>query len=225
MKESELRALLRDMAERYSGANAIPPDILRQARSKLLLSVAAASVSVAGVLLAGALLLQGPGHKPATQLTKLPLAMDLVDYYDDGHHSDGESREEVHSREDADRHVACMRRHGFDLPDPTLTDRGWSVLVDDPRAFDTDSRAWREAAFVDCRPSPPPGPGNLIIGTELAAGKDISGFRECMRSQGFDLPIPERRGNEWVFDTSKSGLDFGSDRLHRALFVTCWRAP
>jgi hypothetical protein len=47
-------------------------------------------------------------------------------------------------------HVACMREHGFDLPDPTWTGHGWLITLDDPTAIGLGTQEWKRAAFFTC---------------------------------------------------------------------------
>jgi hypothetical protein len=47
-------------------------------------------------------------------------------------------------------HIACMREHGFDLPDPSWTGHGWSITIDDPTSIGVGTRQWKQAAFFTC---------------------------------------------------------------------------
>jgi hypothetical protein len=115
-------------------------------------------------------------------------------------------------------HIACMRAQGFDIPDPTETPDGWSIVVDDPEAFGFGTPAWREAAFVTCAIDRPLS-GNLILGLS----KDrVDAFVACMTGQGYDLPVPTTNDQgEYVFDLTETDIDTGQASWDRAAFVTC----
>jgi hypothetical protein len=228
MNHTELRDLMADKAGEFSMSSRIPPEITRRARRRLAVSAIGTGLAMTLLVAGAGVLLTQPPKKPSSPgLTSVPLTIDLVDYYDDGRHpAEDPGTQPPPSREEVDRHVACMREQGFDLPDPTRTDRGWSVIIDDPEALGFDTREWREAAFVTCRPDPPPGPGDLIFGADILSREGIEVFRSCMEAEGFQLPDPIRGSeNEWRFDNSNGSLDFGSDSFHRAVFVTCWPGP
>ena len=115
-------------------------------------------------------------------------------------------------------HIACMRAQGFDIPDPTQTADGWSIVVPDPEALGFGTPAWREAAFVTCAIDRPLS-GNLILGIS----KDrVDAFVACMTGQGFDLPSPSMNDEgEYVFDLTKTDVDTSQPAWDRAAFVTC----
>jgi hypothetical protein len=137
------------------------------------------------------------------------------------HEGDSDAGRQI-SGDDVREHIECMREQGFELPDPTRTDEGWAVLVDDPEDMGMETRRWREAAFVTCRPSPPPGAGDLIFSNDILPTERVDEFRACMSNEGFDLPAPRLTdGNVWRFPISEAGIDIGRDDWNRAVFVTC----
>lgn len=217
MNQTELRELLDEKARAFSLDERIPSEIRRRARRRVVLSRIGAGLTTAVLLLGGGVLVTQAGRStPTPPITKVPVAIDLVDYYDDDDDESGSSRSEL------DRHVSCMREQGFDLPDPTRTDDGWSILVADPDSLGFNTPEWREAAFVDCRPSPPPGPGDLIFGFDILSQSGTDAFRSCMADEGFGLPPARAGDNEWRFDLSDSTIDLGDEGWSRAVFVTCW---
>ncbi len=115
-------------------------------------------------------------------------------------------------------HIACMRNQGFNIPDPTQTSDGWSIIVDDPAAAGLGTSAWREAAFVTCAIDRPLS-GNLILGIS----KDkVDAFVGCMAGQGYHLPAPTvNQDGEYEFDLTASTIDTGRAAWDRAVFVTC----
>jgi hypothetical protein len=115
-------------------------------------------------------------------------------------------------------HIACMRAQGFDIPDPTQTSDGWSIVVDDPAAAGLGTAAWREAAFVTCAPDRPLS-GNLIFGISRVR---LDAFLACMAGQGYDLPAPTvNQDGEFVFDLAQTDIDTDRAAWDRAVFVTC----
>jgi hypothetical protein len=225
VNQSELRDLLYDKADEFSLNSRIPTHVMRRAKRRVVLSTLGTGLAlVLLVLSAGTLVTQLRQQTSSPHLIRVPLAIELVDYYDDSRHQGEDARKNpIASRDEATRHAACMREQGFDLPSPTRTQHGWDFLIEDPKALGFNTRKWREAAFVTCRPDPPLGPGDLIIGAEVLSDDDIVTFRSCMKAEGLRLPLPARSGeNKWRFDTSRSDLDISSDALPRAVFVTCW---
>jgi len=115
-------------------------------------------------------------------------------------------------------HIACMHAQGFDIPDPTQTADGWSIVVDDPEALGFGTPAWREAAFVTCAIDRPLS-GNLLLGLPK---ERVDAFVTCMAGQGFDLPTATvNDAGAYVFDLTKTGIDTGRAAWDRAAFVTC----
>jgi hypothetical protein len=222
MDLTELRDVLQDNANRMNLAGRIPHQVKRRARRRLALAGITAFLTAAGLFAAGSLLVTFAGRaQPSPPPAKIPLAIDLADYYEDAHQGRQARTNEEVPREEVDRHVACMRKAGFDLPDPTRTETGWSVVVEDPEALGFDTPAWREAAFVTCRPTPPPGAGDLVFGTSVMSEAGVEEFRSCMAAEGFELPAPRLSDGMWRFETSDGGIDFGDDAWNRAVFVIC----
>jgi hypothetical protein len=115
-------------------------------------------------------------------------------------------------------HIACMRAQGFDIPDPTPTSDGWSIVVPDPEALGFGTPAWREAAFVTCAIDQPLS-GNLILGLPK---ERVDAFVTCVAGQGFDLPDPTMNDEgEYLFDLTKTDIDTSQPAWDRAAFVTC----
>ena len=216
MDLNELRDVLQKNANQMDLDGRIPHQIKRRARRRLALAGTTAVLTSIGLFAAGGLLVTSSGRvQPSPPPDKIPVAIDLVDYYE------ATTNEEV-SLEDVDRHVACMRSAGFDLPDPIRTETGWSVIADDPESLGFNTPAWREAAFVTCRPAPPAGPpGDLVFGTSVMSEAGVEKFRSCMAAEGFELPTPRLSDGVWRFETSDGGIDFGDDAWNRAVFVTC----
>jgi hypothetical protein len=48
------------------------------------------------------------------------------------------------------RHIACMRNHGFNLPDPVRVGHGWALKITDPQSIGLGSRRWKRTAFDTC---------------------------------------------------------------------------
>jgi hypothetical protein len=114
------------------------------------------------------------------------------------------------------RFADCMRGAGFVVPDRVLSERGWTIPVE---AEPEVTPAWREAAFVRCRPRNVHLSGNLVVGGRTEG--EVDTFWECMRTEGYGLPPPERSGSEWVFDLRGSGFEVNTDPFVRAALVTC----
>lgn len=126
---------------------------------------------------------------------------------------------------DLREHAECMRAQGFDIPDPTKTPDGWSLIIDDPAGeLDFHSREFREAMFVTCGPLGAPLSGDIVIG---GPREKIDLFMACMSAQGFDLPEPVKDTSvgydidEWEFDLHNTGIDTSTSEWNRAMFVTC----
>jgi len=169
--------------------------------SALVLAVAVAAGSVA--------VLRGD-H---TSLAKGTTSVRLVDYSGD---IDGSGLRQV---------VDCLRGQGFDVPDPTQTGPGWEIQI--PDSIDTMSPAWREAAFVTCRPLPQSAPGQFYsapdqLETRFGDQSSEQAFVSCMHDQGYDLPTPTDEGQGgYVFDLRQSGIDTSTDQWYRALTIAC----
>lgn len=137
MNETRLRALLRAEADAYRpGAPRKLPS-----RRRLAPTVALATACAAVAVVAAAL-----DHWTAPQ-TSRPAARDgvvleLTGYERPG--PDGRVPSELRS------HVACMRAHGFDLPEPEWTGAGWTMRIDDAGSFGIGSRRWKKTVFGAC---------------------------------------------------------------------------
>src|SRR5947199_8615902 len=131
--EDELRELFEDRADQFYMDRSMPRNIARRARRRgiraiavvAVLALAAGSASVAALRVHGR---GGPtrasAHPPGTGHTEKTV-LKLVDYAP----ADGQDSPDDPSFESAfQQHVQCMRDHGFDVPDPTKTDNGWSII-------------------------------------------------------------------------------------------------
>jgi hypothetical protein len=175
------------------------------------------------VIISATVVLTGKRQEvPDEAPTQVALTLELADYYGNGHHGDGENTDPL-SADEVEEHVNCMRREGFDVPDPTRTSDGWMISVEHPEDLNLESRQWREAMFVTCAPEPPPGPGDLIFGASILSSEEVGPFRACMQSAGFALPDPtfSAERNQWRFNTSEMGIDYGDENWNRAVFVEC----
>ena len=119
------------------------------------------------------------------------------------------------------QHVACMRAHGVNVPDPVETPTGWTIPVKDP-PFQQHQKAWRDAFFVSCRLLEVS--ENLVLGGRTRA--EIEKLLTCTRAHGFVLPDPTwNASGEAEFDLSKAQPAWGSDSWYRTVFVTCAGEP
>jgi hypothetical protein len=237
---------VREMLERRASSFVMPPaptnEVLaragrRKARNALLAS--AATLVVAGLVALSVLPLGvdqavdraggaagsagGPPPAPTSG------GLQLVDYV-----VRTPARDHPHSAtgpkitvDDVRDHGACMRSHGFDVPEPTTQPGGgWAVTVDHPKAHGLTfgSRRFRQAWFVTCGPLGGPLSGDLVIGGPR--GK-IDRFMGCMRRQGFHLPEPTKDSSgsndidEWQFDLTDTTIDTSTRAWNRAMFVVC----
>src|SRR5215207_2452488 len=139
--EDQLRDMLHAKADEFD-LQPMPTSLARHVRRRRVpFAPAAAAAAVAAVAaLASAVAPDGGGPERFTAVN-VAAASDTADPGDiDGDPGQGVSEQQLR------RNVECMRTHGFDLPDPTVTEDGWSVILDDPLP-DTDQ--WRQAVFVD----------------------------------------------------------------------------
>jgi hypothetical protein len=224
MNETQLRDLLREKADAFSLDDRIPTGLRRRGRNRTALAWICTALAGAIVLASsGVIVIQASRQTPLGRSSSAPAAIDLLDYYEEAPHQDrrlGGVDDAQHA--ELKRHAACMRHHGFDLPDPTREGDGWSILVDDPKAIGFDTPEWREAAFVDCRPMSPRGRGDLIVGLGLMSRAGSDEFRACMAEQGFSLPPARSTDEHWRFDLTNENIDLESREWNRAIFVTCW---
>lgn len=215
MIETRLRELLRQKASGVSMDPAMPPAVLRRLRRRVGLRL----VGVASVLTAAALLwtLGVEIVRPPAGFEAQADTVRLVTYVNADDPSSG--HEEAHGENGPQglHHFArCMQGEGFSVPDPVITEQGWTIPVTQ-RPGDTPH--WREAAFVTCRPHDVHLTGDLILGGKTVA--EIERFAACMARAGYDLGPLERVGDEHRFDLRGTGFDTDSDAFHRAAFVTC----
>jgi hypothetical protein len=116
------------------------------------------------------------------------------------------------SEEELRSNIECIRSNGFDLPDPTVTEDGWWVVLDEPLP-DTDE--WRQAVFVDCR--------LMDVGSDLVLGgrsaSEIDELIACTREHGVDLPTPTQDGDHFVFPLDPD--EPKADDWYVTIFVTC----
>ena len=90
-------------------------------------------------------------------------------------------------------YAECMREHGFDWPDPVLTEQGWDIRT--PEGIDPDSNEFEvaqeecdrvyRAALPDVDVSPE---DRARLENEM---EQMLVFAACMRDQGIDFPDPQ----------------------------------
>jgi hypothetical protein len=71
--------------------------------------------------------------------------------------------------------------------------------------------------MVDCRLDAVT--DELVLGGRTAAA--IATLRACTHERGYDLPVPERRGRDYVFDLRATSPAWGSADWYRTVFVDC----
>jgi hypothetical protein len=214
MSDEELRRLFAEKAGRFSMDPALPTAVVRRARARLLAGATGAAVAI---LMAVAVSAVGGAGPPSPPSDAAPDAVRMVAYVTADDPTDVNGPAQGSGEAASLRQFAsCMRGRGFVVHDPILTDEGWTIPVP---ARPPDTPAWREAAFVRCRPPHVHLTGDLVLGGRTDA--EIDAFGECMRRQGYDLPQPSRDGNEHVFDLRETGFDTDADAFHRAAMVTC----
>ena len=207
--EDELRDHFERTASGFLPDRSLPPAVIRRGRRRVLRAWSAiVLVAVVASPLAVATARHGAAPPGGT-------TVNLVAYVDSSGASSERDGTGLH------QYIDCMRGQGYDLPDPTETADGWTILVS-PGSIDRSDPAWREAAFVTCAidkfESRPPG-GDLILG--LGAEK-VAQFVSCMRTQGYDLPAPAQGPDgqyRWPLDELETST--GSDAWRQAAFVTC----
>ena len=215
MNANDLRRALISKAAEFDMPGSVPDGFDQAARTRLARAAVRVGAGALAAIVVGVSLMHVLSVRDGSSKTKMPVTIDLVgDYVVEDHGG----RDSIPSRNEVDQHVACMRRQGFDLPRPVRSAHGWSINVNDPEQLGVGSREWREAAFVTCAPSPPPGPGDLVL--PGVSAERIQEFRGCMERQGFTLRPPVQAARGWRFHT-RGEVDFGDRRWNRAVFVTC----
>jgi hypothetical protein len=115
------------------------------------------------------------------------------------------------------RHAQCMRAHGVNVPDPIPTAHGWRIPIGQP-PIHPNSKAWRQAFFVDCRLMDVE--ESFVMGGRTR--QEIEQLLACTRAHGFTLPQPvEGADGEFTFELAKASPPWGSDAWYRTVFVTC----
>jgi hypothetical protein len=223
MMDEELRRILREKAASFGMSRSLPNGMVDKVRRRLVQRVVGLVAAVTVVATAAVLVHGGDATRPVLARGSggsVTTAVRLVGYdepYDQGDPHPQASDDEGPAG--LRRFAACMRDEGFDVPDPVPTDEGWSILVA-PGGEIPSGPAWREAAFVTCRPADFSLSGDLVLGWRTSA--EVERFAACLRREGFDLPAPTRAPNdEHVFDLRDLVIDTASDEWSRAVFVTC----
>jgi hypothetical protein len=54
-------------------------------------------------------------------------------------------------------HLACMRDHGYDVPDPEWTGNGWMLTIEDARGLGFGTLRWKRTVFITCALTRPGG--------------------------------------------------------------------
>jgi hypothetical protein len=187
---------------------------MRRARGRLVAGATGATVAV--LVTVAAVVLGTPSTPPGPGPTQ-DRSVRLVAYLAPGDPTESEEPADDPADEASlQRFASCMRREGFSLADPRLTDGGWTIPMSGPPP---DTPAWREAAIVVCRPPNVHLTGDLVLGGRTAS--EVEAFGACLRRQGYDLPEPSRDGDEHVFDLRGATFDSDSDGFRRAAMVTC----
>ena len=203
--EDRLRTHFADEGHGFRMEPVLPARVLRRGHrrgARVAFSFAVVAVAATSLVLVTTHKSVRPSHHATTVIR-------LVDYADD---SDGSGLR---------AYAQCMRDQGYDVPDPTRTDQGWSILVP-AGSIDRTSPQWRQAAFVTCnleKLAPRPLSGDLVLGFDEPT---IDRFIACMQGEGFDLPKPAPSADgEYRWDLQGLGIDTRSDAWNRALLVTC----
>ncbi|HEX9312136.1 MAG TPA: hypothetical protein VGA30_04835 [Actinomycetota bacterium] len=229
MTEDEVRAMLESKAQEFRMPALLPGRVRVGARRRMSVRAAVAVTAVVGtaaaVLTLGGWGKAGPADRQAQG--KTPAARtDLLKLVDRAvpvsHQGDTQGDTPV-TKEQLRGYVACMWAQGFDLPDPTYAKGRWTIQVA-PADINLDSKRWREAALVTCRPpGTPPISGDLVLGRRSRS--EVQAFTTCMRRHGFPLPDPVWNGDSAVFDLKGTAIDVDSTAGREAVFVTCAPAP
>jgi hypothetical protein len=163
MNESDLREALRREAEAFDPTPGwldvvpSPRDRVRRSTTAVSLMTAAAvaaAVYVATIGPAGDD--SGPSQRQASPTathetsggTSTTVTIRLAGY---------ESPADGSVPADLQSHLACMRDHGYDLPDPVWTGNGWLLSVDDARGLGIGTARWKRTVFVTCALTRPGG--------------------------------------------------------------------
>ena len=147
MDENDLRAALRDYAASYRPTGR-PPDRPANAprtrnRRALVAVPAVAAAAAAAVVIGTQVGSDGPtGSSVSSGMPGNPVIIELAGYAAPkvGHIIPTSLQ----------RHLSCMREHGYPLPDPTWTGHGWLLTVTEGRALDIGGEDWKQTAFVTC---------------------------------------------------------------------------
>jgi hypothetical protein len=140
MNETDLRAMLADEAERFRPDPKWLSEVSRppQAHRRALITMA---VGVAAILIGTMIYVAGKTAPGAALGNVHPVYIRLTGYMS----NDGGGLPPA-----LQRHIACMRSEGFDLPDPRRVAHGWVIKIVDPRSIGLGSARWKKAAFDTC---------------------------------------------------------------------------
>jgi hypothetical protein len=174
MNESDLRSELRREAERFDPAPGWLDALTRRTRRPrrrlprpaTALSVMTAAAVAATVYVAtlgpSADTGQPPKHEATPTTTdgtpRSAVTMQLVGYQAPVHGTLPRGLEE---------HLACMRDHGYAIPDPEWTGNGWMLTLDDARGIGFGTLRWKRTVFITCALTRPGGDGLEGLRDEL----------------------------------------------------------
>jgi len=128
-----------------------------------------------------------------------------------------DSTEPIDPSEAPLKYAECMREHGIDMPDPTVTgDGGVMIAVGGPAAVDGSSSGDEpdpkefEAANKDCEHFMEDAIGQFEPPSEEDQKKmqeDALEFTKCMREHGIDMPDPQFSADGGGLSVSIGGPD------------------
>jgi hypothetical protein len=216
MTEDQLREMLRTKAEGFNPASRLPERLVCRTRARRAAQAVGSFALVAFALLAGVLVANriSPSEGAFAAFTVQPKPVPAAKKNSPHRH---DVRGPAITTETISQHARCMRAHGVNVPDPVPTAEGWMIPLRRP-AFDPNSKAWREAFFVDCRLVDVN--ESFVIGGRTRG--EIDKLVACTRAHGLDLPQPvEGEDGEFTFNLNKASPPWGSDAWYRTVFVTC----
>jgi hypothetical protein len=223
MNEKELRTMLQRKADAFVPRRRPAAELTRKARVRAARSIIA-GFAVVVIAIPLAQLAQGR-LSPPDETAYAALVVEkraLAKRAEPAEHHPDKTREHPHktrgetiTREDLENHANCMRRYGVDLPAPTKTGDGWTILMD----RDPEERwpRWREAVFVHCRLLD--ASDDLVLGGRSKA--EVTELIACVRAEGLRLPEPQSSSAGFVFDLDAVDPPWGTKRWYQAIFVTC----
>jgi hypothetical protein len=146
MDENDLREVLRDYAASYRPTGRLPDRPAgvppRRRRRALAVVPALAAAAAAAVVIGSQAGSDVPaGSSVASGTPGDPVIIMLAGYAAPKGHT---------LPNPLQRHLACMREHGYALPDPTWTGHGWMLTVTEGRALGVGGKDWKQTAFVTC---------------------------------------------------------------------------